>query len=346
MSLVVLSGWWWTTGLIAQLGPWEIRDRGREFAALAAVAQHGDLGTPLAAFHGWATCGFAIARRERVAYLYMPKAGSTTIRRALVSSYGLQMRGIFPGGLHPDDTFFALPGSAFSREWMLSFYQGRFVPGPPSGESVVSAQSVSNLSGYYRFTFVTDPVDHLVRGICEVLSWRRGQMCMRAVRENRISAELRGLFGRTVSQIYGALSGDGTSLDCHYAPQLWLLRAAASCGVQLDFVSKLNASSWTYLQHDMAAHGFTPPGPLLSEERKRSFANLTRMLFRTASFATVRKACATVAGEYRLLRIPPRKDGICASDERVYSVRGVQSSQSAPQGEGLYQWLTATGWLW
>ncbi|KAG8466387.1 hypothetical protein KFE25_002143 [Diacronema lutheri] len=319
----------------------EVRERGRDIAALAALAQHGELGTPLRAFRGWATCGFAIARRERVAYLYMPKAGSTTIRHVLASSYGLAPRGSFPGGLHPNDTFFALPGTAYPREWMLSFFQGSFVAGPTERGAVRSAQSVASLRGYYIFTFVTDPVDHLVRGVCEVLSWRRGQMCMRAVREGRISAELRALFARTVGAIHAALRGDGEPLDVHFAPQRWLLRAAASCGVRLDFVSRLNATAWGFLQRDMAARGYAPPGALVSERgNRKAFANLTAMLFSSASLATVRAACATVAGEYAALRIVPRVDGLCA-DGTVYSALPTRR----PTGIDAYERLVAAGWL-
>lgn len=83
---------------------------------------------------------------------------------------------------------------------MLSFYQGRFVAGSWFGQPVRSAQSVSTLAGYYKFSFVVDPFDHLVREICELISWERGKKCNAAVREGKVSAELRGLFERAVTQ--------------------------------------------------------------------------------------------------------------------------------------------------
>ena len=303
---------------------------------MAAVAQLGPLPTPLDAFRGWATCAFAISRRQRVAYLFMPKAGSSSIRAVLHAGYNLGP-GVhrFPGDFHPDDTFFAAPPDSMPRDFMLSFYQGRFAEDGPGGP-LRSNQSVASLDGYYAFTFLTDPVDHLVRGFCQVQFWQK-DLCLQAVRSGAPSDELVRNFALQVWRIYRVLGGDGRHLDVHLAPQLWLLRAAAHCGVKLDFAARLSEATWAGLAHDMRAHGYVPPGPLRSGGNKKSFANLTTMLFATASAATVRRACSTLADEYALFDLPPRADGLCA--------RGASRAQGA-LASGVSDALSPLGLVW
>jgi hypothetical protein len=304
---------------------------------MAAVVQLGKLSTPLDAFRGWATCAFAISRRERVAYLFMPKAGSSSIRAVLHAGYNLGP-GVhrFPGDFHPDDTYFAAPPGSLPREFMLSFYQGRFVEEGGPGGPLQSNQSVPSLEGYYKFTFVTDPVDHLVRGFCQVQFWKK-DLCLQAVRSGAPSEELVHNFAREIWRIYRVLGGDGRHLDVHLAPQLWLLRAAARCGEKLDFAARLSEASWAALAQDMRARGYMPPGPLLSSGNKKSFANLTAMLFATASAATVRRACATLSDEYALFGLPPRADGLCA---------GRAAHAQGPLSSGASDALSSLGLIW
>jgi hypothetical protein len=300
------------------------------YRQLAIEAQRGGLSPPLSAFPGWATCTFAIARRERVAYLYMPKAGSTSLRILMEQSYRLRPAWRLPGGIERDDTFVALPSVAMPRKWMLDFYPGRFIEEPHSGR-LVSNQSVAGIDCYYKFSFVVDPLDHLIAGFCEVSSWTKQpeHQCASALRDGNISEPLRLLFDSEVSRLHrlltrneGALArlyravvgGAKQAIDVHYAPQHWLLRAAAACGQRLDFVAKLSPKSWEALRQDMTARGYTPPRPLPKGKRNgKSFSSLTAMFLRAASAETVRMACASVAGEYAALRLPPRRDGLCAT---------------------------------
>jgi hypothetical protein len=280
-------------------------------------------------FLGWATCAFAVAKSDRVAYLYMPKAGSTTIRNRLKHAYGLRGSEGFPGGIHPNDTYIALPIVALPKAFALWFYQGRFVSDPGAEGGLRSVQSVSSLDGFYRFTFVVDPVDHLIRGVCQTLSSRfhARNPCLRAVQTGQMSRKLREEFAAAVQQISTALHSHAKAkfkVNMHLAPQLWLLRAVVKCtGRPLDFVANFNSSTWDELNRDMARRGYRPPGSLsmlsasaasVTSELKNqnSFSSLTAMVFRAASPETVRMACETVAGEYAAFGLPPRVDGICA----------------------------------
>lgn len=290
---------------------------------LAAVAQHGALSPPLSTFFGWATCAFGVSQTDRVAYLYMPKAGSTTIRSVLEKTYGLRPHALFPGGLHPDDTFIAFPPTAAPRSVLLRLYGEKFAPDRTVFGGLRSTQPIQSIDGFFKFTFVTDPSDHLVRGVCELLSWRlrsvrrklaTEDLCMHAMSTGRVSFELRVAFARAVSDVYSALHGrHSRSLNVHLAPQAWLLRAAAACGQRLDFVARLGSEGWDDLRQYMADAGYRPVGPLEAERKnQKSFGSLTALVFRDASIATVHKACAMLRTEYETLGFPPRKDSICA----------------------------------
>lgn len=94
--------------------------------------------------YGWAARTFAYSPRDRVAYLLMPKAGSSSIRAVMIREYGLKPRSYADG--------LTAKGSLRDVDRVEAYQPG---------------VDVRSLHSFYKFTFVTDPANHFVAGVCE-----------------------------------------------------------------------------------------------------------------------------------------------------------------------------------
>lgn len=277
-----------TPGVLPKLAPEDaskIEDAHRLAAKLLNLTlQLPEERYPKSWLYGWAARTLLVSHEDKVAYLLMPKAGSSSIRGSLIRDFHLKRnRKVVPrlAGV-ADKHRFVVHKRGMDLEWLRS---------------------------YYTFTYVNDPVSHFVAGICQV----NRNKCARAVRMQRVDAQLAHHFERRAIHIAAALQGKHNGdLNEHLAPQPFYLRAAGSMGIKLNFLAKLSQQNWRLMRADMASQGFTEPGKL-PLKNALSFSKLKRAVFKALTPPTKEAVCAFMREEYALLEIPMEADNVCST---------------------------------
>lgn len=258
--------------------------------ALAAQLSNSSLPLPEERYprtflNGWAARTLVISRENRVAYLMIPKSGSSSIRAVLIRDFRVKPNLRQPNRLGGILDKFRLP--------------------------VRSAMDVRQLRDVYVFTFIVDPVSHFVAGICEV----NKNKCHEATVQGRVGAKLAHNFNRRGLHIAAAMKGNHSGdLDQHLTPQSFLLRAAGAAGIPLSFVAPLSKVAWKDLRADMAARGYPAPGPL-PHKHARSFSKLKYSIFQALPRATRDAVCEYLAEEYVVLRLEMAADNVCRASQ-------------------------------
>lgn len=244
------------------------------------------------AFRGWAEGSFAIVpgvhpsstpMKPGLAYLLMPKSGSTSIREVLHRDYGMKLDMSEPASLKPRNTY--RPGK-------------------------LGGANASEVRSRYRFTFVVEPAGHLIKGICQGGSTPIRRLCHGAVKaDGHILPHLVPQVERVVADIRDALDGRKEGLDSHLAPQSWILRRSrldpdliAVGAHYLDYVAPLSGQGWADLRIALLSRGLHALGPLV-RERPDGFSSLTEGLFRSMSPRMRAVACDMVVEEQAIFAI-------------------------------------------
>lgn len=237
---------------------------------------------PRSWLYGWAARTLLVSHQDKVAYLLMPKAGSSSIRGSLIRDFHVkQNRKVVPRLAAVVDAHrFVVHKRSTNLEWLRS---------------------------YYTFTYVNDPVSHFVAGICEV----NRRKCSYAVQSQKVEAQLAHNFERRGIHIAAALKGEHTGdLNEHLAPQLFVLRAAGSVGIKVNFLARLSHDNWKLMRADMVSRGYSEPGKL-PLKNALSFSTLKRAVFAALTPSTREAVCDFIREEYSVLEIPMDRDNVC-----------------------------------
>lgn len=159
-------------------------------------------------------------------------------------------------------------GSTALREVMSETYNFMGDRGHPwhTGMSTKNRRSYSRVRGdkkwknWYKFTFVTDPIKHLIAG-CILLSPLGSDKRMKDWIKGKPAPESYAKqFNQYIRRCANGIKARGKSkswgpLNVHLTPQTYLLRHSHFHGVNLNFLAHLNKENWNHLLDDLKAHG-------------------------------------------------------------------------------------------
>lgn len=208
-------------------------------------------------YQGWAVDGFAVSHEHRVMYQFMPKSGSASIREVFAREYGY---------LDPANRRWKFPSMNTNRRTTVR---------------IGNSSNTREFDGYFKFTFVRDPLEHLIAGARELHKDPRDAL---------------SLFRGTDPQDLHLVSDDPRGLtDGHMAPQGWLMRRVAERGFALDAAYHLDANGWQCLQSEMKQRGFKAPGDLPQTNALHTSS------FDGIDADTLRSLCTVLEPEYTCL---------------------------------------------
>ena len=211
-------------------------------------------------FSGWALDKFAISRQHRVMYQMIPKAGSSTTRQVFADNYGYlgddgRKWRMNAGTNNP------ISNVIVARDEKAAAARAKLEQERPRKDTAgAKIAAVGNFSNFFKFTFVVDPIRHVVAA---------HQMIVRNATtktlERHILITRAQLLHQPNNFTTKQLIGNG---DIHFAPQIWLLKRVAQMGLVLDYVAHMDQSGYAGLKKEIGARGLLPPTTRQSRHRQ------------------------------------------------------------------------------